>query len=207
MKHRLRGLDPRTWQPRTWAAITVLAVLFSFGWTWYATDQTEDSLRADLVDQRRTNQPLIERVTVLEKFVELSNQRLEACERKPEDCQGPVAPPVEDITPQAVPRAVGPTYSQVEAAALSLLPGMVADYLQANPPAKGDEGEPGQAGPPGESIKGDPGEAGPQGRGIASVTCTGMTAPATFVITYTDGTTQEVECQMLPPVEDEDEGG
>ena len=207
MRSRLRNM-----QPRTWAAITVLAFLFSVGWTWYANDQTEDSLRADLTASERANEPLLERVTVLEQFVELSNAELEACERNPKDCDGPVAPPVEDINPQTDgPRTVGPTFAQVQTAAQALLPGMVQDYLRANPPADGEDGEDSQVpgppgadstvpGPAGESITGPKGD---EGRGIASMSCSGMAAPATFIITYTDGSTQEVQCQMLPPVDED----
>jgi hypothetical protein len=54
--------------------------------------------------------------------------------------------------------------------------------------AKGDKGDPGPAGPQGPA-----GAAGQDGTSITQVDCTSGTG--TFVFTYSDGTTQTVDCQ------------
>lgn len=60
----------------------------------------------------------------------------------------------------------------------------------AGPP--GDPGAPGPAGPPGATgATGPAGPAGP-GRGISNITCDGVDATSSWIITYTDGDTQQI---------------
>lgn len=69
------------------------------------------------------------------------------------------------------------------------------------PGATGPQGDPGPAGPAGpQGPPGDPGAAGPPGptgatgpgRGISDITCDGTDATSSWIITYTDGTTQQI---------------
>jgi hypothetical protein len=188
-------------QARTWAVVAVVAVLFSFGWTEYVNHRTEDKLAG-------TNGQLATRVDTLEEYVTL-------CREVPEECRE-VVPPVEEIEPPkppAIPEATTvvvrePTLAEIRAATLPLLPELLEQNCGGS-----CVGEPGKdsevPGPKGEDsqVPGPQGEQGPKGepgRGITSVTCSGMTAPDTFTFTYSDGTSETVECEMLPPVEEEE---
>lgn len=77
------------------------------------------------------------------------------------------------------------------------------------PPGESATGEPGPTGSPGKDgangVDGAPGKDGTNGtngtdgRGITSLSCTGIFAPITFAVTYTDGTTAEFSCGAVDP--------
>lgn len=68
--------------------------------------------------------------------------------------------------------------------------------------AAGADGAQGPAGPPGPAgPAGKDGANGKDGRGIASMACTGGMPPMTITVTYTDGTSQTIQCGALEPVE------
>lgn len=67
----------------------------------------------------------------------------------------------------------------------------------------GPEGKQGPAGPAGPAGADStvPGPAGKDGRSITGVTCKGLT-PQQFTYTYSDGTSDTFECDLLPPIEE-----
>jgi hypothetical protein len=93
---------------------------------------------------------------------------------------------------------------------------------------KGDKGDPGEQGPPGESIKGDKGDPGTPAtdeqilaavalllpgiledyfeenpvKEITDVSCEGNLTPMSFTYTYSDGTTETIECDTALPLEE-----
>jgi hypothetical protein len=208
-EHRAEG---HNWG-RTLPLVLVIGLLMAIGLAGYAVDRGVDDKEAkDIFAQYYED--------AAEKKNELCKDP--ANKSKPECAER--APEPEDITGED-PVPVGPSDAQVRAQVRLLLPVLlgqsVAQYCaggacdgekgdKGDPGEgeKGEKGDPGEEGPPGpptpgeKGDKGDPGEegpSGPPGRGITSVTCKGLT-PVTFTFTYSDGTTETVECQLLPPV-------
>lgn len=75
--------------------------------------------------------------------------------------------------------------------------GPVAPSIPGKPGASitGPAGQDGADGKPGADGKdGQNGTNGADGRGITSLSCSGIFAPITFTVTYTDGTTAEFTC-------------
>lgn len=202
MRHKL-GARFKSIQARTWAVVAVVAVLFSFGWTLWINHLTEESLTAKVQARDEANARLYSRISTLEEYYSL-------CRNRPEECRQ-VAPPVEEIQPESPPAPrlapLRPTFSQVQAATLQLLPGIVANYCKGgrcdgkagkDSEVPGPEGQVGPQGPAGEQ-----GPAGADAPRITSISCSGMSAPDSFTFRYSDGSEQQVECEMLPPVEEE----
>lgn len=91
-----------------------------------------------------------------------------------------------------------PTDAQIAAAVQQYLPGAVAAYLIANPPASGPAGSPGPSGPSGAA--GDPGPSGAPGRGVAhSSIQLQADGSCDLIETYTDGTTEDAGQIACPP--------
>lgn len=63
----------------------------------------------------------------------------------------------------------------------------------------GPQGERGATGPQGPAGK--DGTNGANGRGIASMACTGGVTPMTITVTYTDGSSETIQCGALEPIE------
>lgn len=76
-----------------------------------------------------------------------------------------------------------------------------ADGANGSDGADGQNGVDGAPGSPGKD--GTNGSPGADGRGIASLSCSGLFAPITFTVTYTDGTTAEFSCGAVEPAPSE----
>lgn len=84
------------------------------------------------------------------------------------------------------------------------LPGAPGQSVVGPPGDTGPTGPTGPAGPSGSAGKdgkdgspgadGSPGSNGQDGRGITSLACSGATAPITFTVTFSDGSSQEFSC-------------
>lgn len=129
--------------------------------------------------------------------------------------EGPIGPPgppgpqgVQGV--QGVPGPPGPRGPRGEAGEDGTdgapgAPGEVGesgtDGQDGAPGPAGPQGEPGPVGPEGPAgADGEDGTDGVDGRGISSVQC--EQGNATFVITYTDGTTQTVQCTNSNPTQE-----
>lgn len=175
-----------------WATLTVAAVIFSFWWSDHTADLTLQKTEKRLERVQDSKEPLAERVEILEEYVALCKETPKACRQVPDP---------DEIKPRVI-QAPGPTLGQIRAVALPILTELVSDRIRRDcgRSCEGDVGESGEPGTDGE--RGPAGAQGPPGKDapiITSITCTGMTAPAAFTFTFSDGTTHEVECQMLPP--------
>lgn len=200
-RHRLNRIP--AW---VWATVTVVAVFFSFLWSNHVAEQTLAHTETRLEKAQEAKEPLADRVAVLEEYVALCKETPKACQQVPDP---------DEIEPRVI-RGPGPTLEQLRAVVLPLLPEMVDDRIRRDcgKSCEGEDGSDGEDGEPGEpGADGQPGAdstvAGPAGKDapvVTDITCTGMTAPTTFVFTFSDGTSYRVECRMLPPVRTAESG-
>jgi len=205
MKHRFNAITPTAW-----LVACVVALTFSVGWPIYLNERSEQSYQRDLKAEREKREKVAETVAVLEDFVTVSRKQIEACQRRPKHCEDPIAPPVDEIEPEVI-RAPDITRTQVAAATLALLPGVLADNCggscKAETPPAPKDGKDGADGIDGtDGAPGTPGADGASGKDapiIVSITCTGMDAPAEFTFRFSDDTEIVAQCEMLPPVEED----